>query len=465
MINKGVEGIKLEFSFQLWDMKMKLFEALTLKFEKADWARNPEFGLIDTLLDTHPALLRIVEGDIMQGCKQSDFGRQDTPSVEQIFRAALYKELKQLDYRDLEYHQSDSRICAQFLKIDELRPYSFQMYHKYISKIKAENLQRLLVSLNTIAIKEGIEDLEKLRQDSTVTETNIHYPTNNSLVWDCIKESHRLLSQLEEEIADLNYRDYTLSAKRIFYKINNTKSGDKRVDLFKKQLITFTKCINQVANAIKKKNHCSIMAMGIIAELEKVLPVMEQVYSVTIRRELNNETVGNADKLFSIYEKHTDIIVKGSREVQFGHKINLSTGKSNLILSCEILKGNPPDKILYQSTLDKVISDYKIIPRDSVTDGGYATIENSIFAQQKGIINIVFNKVVGSLQNITSSLSMEKRLQKWRSGIEANISNLKRGFGLHRCNWKGFDHFCSKVMWSALGYNIRVMTTALLQNV
>ena len=446
-------------------MKMKLFEALTLKFEKPDWSRNPEFGLIDTLLDTHPALLKIVEGDIIQGCKQSEFGRQDTPSIEQIFRAALYKELKQLDYRDLEYHQTDSRICAQFVKLDELRPYSFQMYQKYISKIKEENLQQLLVSINRIAIEEGLEDVSKLRQDSTVVETNIHYPTNNSLVWDCIRESDRLLSQLKEEIKDLNYRDYTVSAKRIYYKINNTKSGDKRVDLFKKQLITFTKCINQVVHAIKKKNRCNLMALGILGTLEKLLPVLQQIYSVAQMKEINNEMVQNARKLFSIYEQHTDIIVKGSREVKFGHKINLSTGKSNLILSCEVLKGNPPDKILFETTLNKVIDDYNIIPRDSVTDGGYATIANSIFAQQKGIINIVFNKVVGSLQNIVSSANMEKRLQKWRSGIEANISNLKRGFGLNRCNWKGFNHFCSKVLWSVIGYNIRVMTAAVLERI
>ena len=444
-------------------MKMKLFEALTLKFEKSDWARNPELGLMDTILETHPELIKIVEQDILRGCKQSDFGRGDTPSVEQIFRAAIYKEMKQLDYRELEYDQSDSRICTQFIKLDEFRPYSFQMYQKYLSKIKAENLQKLMVELNKIAIAEGLEDVEKLRQDSTTVETNIHYPTNNSLVWDCIKESKRLLSQLKEEITDLNYRDYTVSAKRTFFNINNAKSGDKRIDLFIKQLITFTKCINQVSNAIKKKDDCSLMAMITIRELEKFLPVMQQVYSMTERREIRGEAVANDEKIFSIYEQHTDILVKGSREVQFGHKINLSTGKSNLILSCEILRGNPSDKELYQPTIDKVISDYKTTPRDLVTDGGYASKLNSAYAQTKGIANIVFNKVVGSLQNRVSSLNIEKRLKKWRSGIEANISNLKRGFGLVRCNWKGFEHFCSKVMWSVIAYNIRVMTAAVLQ--
>ena len=230
---------------------MKLFEDLKIKFEKPDWSRNPEFGLIDTILEQHRELYSILSIDITTGCKANTFGRKDTPSVEQIVRAAIYKELKGLDYRELEYHQSDSRICAQFVKIDELRPYSFQVYHKYISKISADNLKKFMYALNKIAVNEGLEDIEKIRQDSTTVETNIHYPTNNALIWDCIKESHRLLSQLSGELSGYTYRDYMKSGKRTFYKINNTK-GNKRKELFVNQLITFTKCINQVSNAIKK---------------------------------------------------------------------------------------------------------------------------------------------------------------------------------------------------------------------
>lgn len=444
-------------------MRMKLFELLKLKFEKPNWANNPEFGLFDTILEQHPELIKIVDADIVKGCMQSDFGRKDTPSVEQIFRAAIYKEIKQLDYRELDYHQGDSRICSQFIKLDNHREYSFQMYQKYISKIQADNLQKLMVAINKIAIEEGLEDIEKVREDSTVVETNIHYPTNNSLVWDCIKESHRLLLQLNEEITSLDFRDYTVSAKKTFYKINNTKSGDKRADLFRKQLITFTKCINQVSNIVKKKYSYSFDAMMLIeALLGKILPIMQQVYDMTERREIKGEVVPNNEKIFSIYELHTDIIVKGGRDIQFGHKINLASGKSNLILGCEILRGNPSDTELYRSTLDKVIDDYQIIPRDIVTDGGYTSKENAQYAAEKGIVNIVFNKIVGSLKNITSSKNMETRLKKWRSGIEANISNLKRGFGMFRCNWKGYPHFQSKIMWSVLAYNIRIMTAAML---
>jgi transposase, IS5 family len=199
--------------------------------------------------------------------------------------------------------------------------------------------------------------------------------------------------------------------------------------------------------------------------MERLMPLLEQVYDMTYRKEIAGESVPNDQKLFSIYELHTDIIVKGSREIKFGHKVNIGSGKSNLILTCEVLEGNPADSTLYQGTIDKLIESYGKVPRDSATDGGYAAKANAEYAQEKGIVNIVFNKIVGSLKNIVSSKNMETRLKKWRSGIEANISNLVRGFNLKRCNWKGLEHFKSKVLWSVIAYNIRVMTLALLRQV
>ena len=226
-------------------------------------------------------------------------------------------------------------------------------------------------------------------------------------------------------------------------------------------MILFTKVINQTSNAIKKKS-TSIIAMVIQQELVKLLELMEQVYDVTWRKEIDGEKVTNEDKIFSIYEQHTDIIVKGQREALFGHKINLAAGKSNLVLDCQILRGNPSDKSLFKPTIDNVIQNYEIIPRDSTTDGGYASLANLEHAQEAGIANIVFNKVVGSMQNIVSSLNMETRLKKWRGAMEAIISNIKRGFNIFTSNWKGWVHFQAKVLWSVLAYNFRVMTGLIL---
>jgi IS5 family transposase len=281
---------------------MKLFEPLTLKFEDGNWARDPELGLIDTILEQNPNMIKMLESDITQGNKDSGFGRQDTPSVEQIVRAAIYKEMKNLDYRSLEYAQEDSRICEQFVKIDRQNPYSFQVRQKYISRISADKLKQFMAELNKTAITEGLEDLEKFRPDTTVVETNIHYPANNSLVRDCIKESERLLKHLKEEIDSLSCGEYRKKAKKTYYRINMEKSEEKRVKLFKRQLKLFTESINQVSNIVKKKcgYEISNRAEKYTTALEALLPVMEKVYLMTERKEILNEQVPGEDKIFSV---------------------------------------------------------------------------------------------------------------------------------------------------------------------
>jgi IS5 family transposase len=433
---------------------------LRLKLEKPNWGLDPELALIDTILNENPRLYEIIAPDIMELNKSSERGRQDSPTVEQVVRAALYKELKKLDYRELEYAQEDSRICGLFIKLGGRSPFSFEVFHKYISRIGGESLRALMVEINRIMMQEeGIEGGKSLRVDSTVVETDIHYPTNNSLIWDCIKTSHRLLKKLEEMGKIKKVRNYQKQGKKNEFRINNTKKKEKRGELFKKQLKLFRCSINQVSKVVEGViTGTDLRVVSIVAELKGLLPKMEKVYDISYRHEVLGESVPNREKIFSIYEGHTDIIVRGSREVEFGHKVNLATGRSNLILDCEVLDGNPSDSTLYERVLDRARTDYGIRPRDMVTDGAYGSLRNQEKAKEYGIVNIVFNKIVGSLKNVVTSIQMETRLKKWRSGMEAVISNLKRGFDLSRCGWKGREHFDAKVFWSVIAYNIRVMT-------
>jgi transposase, IS5 family len=443
---------------------MKILNDLRLKLEKPIWALDPELALMDTILNENPRLYEIIAPDIMELNKSSEVGRQDSPTVEQVVRGAVYKELKKLDYRELEYAQEDSRICGAFIKLEGRSSFSFEVLHKYISRIRGESLRRLMVEINRIMMREeGIEDGRSLRTDSTVVETDIHYPTNNSLVWDCIKTSHRLLKKLEEAGKIRTVRNYQKQGKKNEFKINNTKKKEKRAELFKKQLKLFRMSINQVKKVVGEiMVGADLGVLSIVEELKGLLPKMEKVYGISYRHELLGESVPNGEKIFSIYEEHTDIIVKGAREVAFGHKVNLTTGRSNLILDCEIADGNPKDSNLYEGVLERVGSDYGIRPRDMVSDGGYASLRNQEKAKEYGIVNIVFNKIVGSLKNVVQSAHMETRLKKWRSGMEAVVSNLKRGFHLFRCEWKGREHFDAKVLWSVIAYNIRVMTGFML---
>jgi len=203
---------------------MKILNDLRLKLERPNWALDPELALIDAILNENPKLYQVIAPDIVELNKNSEKGRQDSPTVEQVVRAALYKELKKLDYRELEYAQEDSRICGMFIKLEGRSPFSFEVFHKYISRIKGESLRLLMVEINRVMMQEeGVEDGRSLRTDSTVVETDIHYPTNNSLIWDCIKTSHRLLKKLEETGKIKRVRNYQRQGKKNAFKINNTK--------------------------------------------------------------------------------------------------------------------------------------------------------------------------------------------------------------------------------------------------
>jgi IS5 family transposase len=443
---------------------MKILNDLRLKLDNPNWAVDPELALIDTILNQNPKLYEIVAEDINELNQNGDRGRQDSPTVEQVVRAALYKEIKKLDYRELEYAQYDSRICGAFIKLEERSPFSFEVMHKYISRIKGESLQKLMVEINRVMmVEEEVEDGRSLRTDSTVVETDIHYPTNNSLIWDCIKTSHRLLKKLEESGKIRKVRNYQKQAKKNVFGINNTKKKEKRTELFEKQLKLLRSSINQVRKVVEEViTAVDLTVISVVEELKSLLPKMEKVYDMSLRHEIKGEAVPVGEKIFSIYEGHTDLIVKGAREVEFGHKVNLTTGRSNLILDCEIVDGSPKDSVLYEGVLERVRSDYGIRPRDMVTDGGYASLRNQEKAKEYGLVNIVFNKIVGSLKNLVTSVNMETRLKKWRSGMEAVISNVKRGFNLFRCDWKGREHFDAKVLWSVIAYNIRVMTGFML---
>jgi IS5 family transposase len=443
---------------------MNMLTSFQAKTNQPLWHLDPELALCETVLTQCPEVLDLVKDDVLALGTQNNLGRHDSPSVEQIVRAAIYKEVKGLTYQELEYHQYDSKIAEVFLQVTT--PFSDSVLQKYIAAISASSLESLMKAINQIAMNEGLEDLQKLRTDTTVVETDIHYPTNNSLLWDCIRTSTRILRQLEDtQIAEM-VRDYTKQAKTYYFMINVTKDKTGRHTWFEKQFPLVDRCLSQTRRVVAalqpRVRSLSPGDQRRYARLTELLPDMEQIRDVAYRREILGESVASQDKLLSLYEPHTQMIVKGKGKVFFGRKVSLASGRSNLILQCQVCDGET-DGELFDPTLEDVIATYHRVPRDVATDGAYASTHNQQVAQGLGITNIVFTKVVGSLTNIVSSLNMETRLKTWRSGIEAVISNVKRGFGLRRCPWKGHAHFEAKVFWSVIAYNLRVMSALLLQ--
>ena len=447
--------------------------------QNPNWKIDPELALIDTILQELPQLEKLIETDYKTIKMGSKFGRQDSPSLEQVLRAVIYMKIKRLTYSELHYHQDDSRICSHFLHLELLNSkFSISTWQKYISCIQPETVEKILLEIGRFAYKQGFDSLKMTRIDSTTIESIVHYPTNNSLLWDCIKESHNLLARIPQKVIKelkLNFRNNKKQAKINLYLLNNMKRINKKYKLtFQQQLHIYDKSINQL-NLISEKVRIHFSTMGkddkdfqkLANFFERLSLFLENATKVRFccqQREIEDKKVENSEKVFSIYEPHTNIIVKGSRNPTFGHKVNLITGKSSLIFGCEILKGNPSDSTLFTNTIDSLIDNYGKTPNSVVTDGGYASLANMKHAKSKGICNIVFSKIVGSLKNSTSSKQWATKLKKWRSGIEANISNLKRGFNLRRVKWKGFNGFSSDVLWSVIAYNFRILTTILVRS-
>lgn len=162
--------------------------------------------------------------------------------------------------------------------------------------------------------------------------------------------------------------------------------------------------------------------------------------------------------MVSLYEPHTDIIVKDRRQVHYGHKLNLVQGKSRLILDLIIEEGNPAytERLIPMMESQKAI--YGRVPRQASSDGGYASCSNLEKAKAMGISDVAFHKKRGlKVEEMTKSQYVYKTLFRFRAGIEAGISWLKKCFGLSRCQCKGSERFDAHCWLSVVCYNLVIL--------
>jgi len=193
------------------------------------------------------------------------------------------------------------------------------------------------------------------------------------------------------------------------------------------------------------------------AKVEHYRPLIEQIIAQTERRVLAGAAVSAGDKLVSLFEPHADIIRKG-REVAYGHKLNLTTGRSGLILDVVIEAGNPADSERLLPMLERHIALYGQAPRQAAADGGYASRDNLRQAKAQGVRDMAFHKRGGlRIEDMVRSRWVYRKLRNFRAGIEADISCLKRAYGLARCTWRGLDHFKAYVWSSVVAYNLALL--------
>jgi IS5 family transposase len=415
-----------------------------------------ELKAISGWLDEHPELIVLAAGDLRRrGVGQT--GRQGLPA-ESVLRCALLKQHRQLSYEELAFHLEDSASFRAFARLALSWTPKKSVLHKTIGALRAETWEAINRAVLASARREKVEPGDVIRLDSTLTAALMHEPSDSSLLWDAVRVMARMLRAAEGLAGGeaVIWRDRRRAAKRRAYAIQFTRGRPRRVQQYR-ELIKITRAMLAYLDeaAVRLERVVNPMAELWRAAIAHDRPLIEKIIAQTERRVVRGEAVPAPEKIVSLFEEHADIIVKGGRDTQYGHKLNLVSGRSGLILDLVIETGNPADAERFLPMLKRHIAFWGRAPRQAAADGGYASGHNLDQAKAHGVGDMAFHKKAGlRVEDMVASRWVYRKLRNFRAGIEAGISCLKRAYGLARCTWRGLAHFRAYVWSSVVAYNL-----------
>ncbi len=444
-------------------MRLKNPKQIPLKNEPPRHERAIEYQIMGEILDANPEIYDIAHEDLTKHVKNEGSGANGMSS-RQVVRAAIIARKEDLPYKLLDFHLMDSTTFRSFCDIGIFdKGFKRSALNKNIKALSPKTWEAINDCVIIYADEEGIEKGKETRTDCTVTASNIHDPRDSEQLWDCVRVLDRHLGVVKETYPELNidYMDHTRRAKRRALGVLNAKTTKDRLKAYRDLITVTTKTVGYSTKAVESLKTLPTFefeAHTRASEIESIVKLANKVIFQTERRKFKNENVPASEKIVSIFEPHTDIIVKDRRDTFFGHKICLTGGKSNLILDCDILEGNPADSTLPVAMADRLDNIYGQYPNKMSFDGGFASKGNLAALKGKGIKDVCFSKRRGiAAEDMCRSRWVYKRLRNFRAGIESGISWLKRSFGLAVCVWKGFESFKSYVWSSIVSANLTTL--------
>jgi len=427
-----------------------------------------ELAAIDRVLDENPAIAELVWQDLNSDRAVKNAGAEGI-SAEQVLRALLIKQFNGFSYRELAFHLADSASYRRFCRLSLGQRPSKTMLAACNKAIRYETLEQINRVVVGVANERKIEDGARVRVDTTVVESNIHAPLDSNLLFDCVRVLTRVMGKTREILGPaVSFPNRTRRAKRRALGILNARFKEKRKPLYRDLVLVANETIESANRVIAVLDRLlETDSLGISArvhslaarkELAHFVGLSRQVIDQTERRVFNDESVPAKEKLVSIFEEHTDIIVKDHRETFYGHKICLTSGRSSLFTDCTILEGNPADSTLADQMIDRHIDILGKAPKQVAYDGGFTSKANLDAIKAKGVMDVAFSKArTLKVTDMVRSSYVYKKLRNFRAGIEGTISFLKRVFGLDRCTWRSLPSFRSYVWSSILTFNLLVI--------
>ena len=452
-------------------MREKWPKQMPLMAHILDHSQSQELEVISAIIDANPTICEHILQDLNRGKSESQRAGAKGMSAEQVLRCVIAKTLFGFTYEELAFHIVDSQSLRWFCRIGIAEEgFKKSALNRNIKAISDRSWEMINHDILGYAQQEGIEKGRKVRTDCTCVESNIHRPWDSTLLWDCVRVLTRLMLRIQDEfgIKVPVFANHTRRAKRRMLAVMNAKNQKQRKAAYADLLKITGKVVgyaDTVAEAFQQST-VAPSAAALFAELGHYAGLTAKVIDQTHRRVMLDQSVAAQDKVVSIFEPHTDIIVKDRRDTIFGHKICLTGGASNLILDCVIVEGNPADVDLAIPMLDRQKAIYGRYPLKVCFDGGFASKNNlkQAKAAPRSIKDVCFAKKRGLTEtDMCRSEYVYHRLRRFRAGIESGISWLKRSMGLTRCMWKGWHAFKSYVWSSIVAANLLTIARAKLR--
>src|SRR3982074_1796818 len=419
---------------------------------------EPLLQSISDFLDRQHAMIERVRRDLVRGLKQPRKGRRGL-TAPQVLRSLILMRVKNWDYRELRERIADGVTLRQFTDFYCDPVPKHDAFGRGFNRLTPETLKAINDLVVQAAVDLGLEDGTKLRVDTTVVQTDIHHPTDNTLLWDVVRVVTRLIGRLGNalELRRIKgFRDRTRSARRRMYEIQRmtTRQRHEQQTGRYRELIGIAEEVVEGARVVLEKTSKTrgkdMLAAVAIEEIRKDIEhycgLGSRLIDQARRRVLNGEQVPTAEKVYSIFEPHTDLLKRGKvrTPIEFGHKVFLAESAQGLITQYEVLKGNPSDDVHVAPSLRHHRQAFGRAPELYGTDRGFFSERNLASCKQAGVKVVCIPQRGGKKtkeREAYESSAAFKEGQRFRAGIEGRISVLFRGRGMKRCLAAGPDRF------------------------
>lgn len=447
----------------------KFFDSILKLISQMD----PILAQIDQLLDDEE-LYQMIRQDLAKRYPQTELtGRNSTP-VEVVLRMLAVRRLYGLSYERTEYQVRDSLVLRQFCRVYFNEVPDDTTLIRWAQLIQPETLERFNHRLTQLATQLKVTKGRKLRIDGTVVESNIHYPSDSSLLADSVRMLGRTLSRAKEVLKDETelgkqvFRNRVRSVRRLARQVGEAmrkrgetarEQGMKAYRKLVKATQTTIEQAQQVLPALQAVT--SKEAEKLSAVLETFIPRAEQVVSQTVRRVFNGEKVPACEKMVSIFEPHSDIIRrnKARKPTEYGHKVWLDEVEGGIVTRWQVLEGNPNDDQQWLPSLEHHIECFGKPPNQMSGDRGVHSSQNEQVAQERGVKRVILPQP-GRKNEARKQHEKQrwfKQGRKWHAGVEGRISVLKRRNELNRCRDHGKRGFDKWIGWGVIAANLLVI--------